>query len=264
MNDTINKIKAYMGNRAILLPVSLVLSGLNGLVSLVPFVLIWLIVRTLLGGEGAIEDNRVFVYAWWAVGIAAFGVLTYFLSLSLSHLAAFRVEVNMRREAMYRVVRMPLGYFDKRLSGKMRKVIDEDSSQTHTFIAHILPDVIGSMMAPVGVLVLIFIFDWRLGIACLLPIAFAVGAMSFMLNPKQNKFQRRYLDAQEKMSSEAVEYVRGIPVVKVFQQSVYSFKRFYQSIIEYKKLVTEYTLGWQSQWLSMSCLPIVLLFSSCL
>lgn len=245
MNDTINKIKAYMGNRAILLPVSLVLSGLNGLVSLVPFVLIWLIVRTLLGGEGAIEDNRVFVYAWWAVGIAAFGVLTYFLSLSLSHLAAFRVEVNMRREAMHRVVRMPLGYFDKRLSGKMRKVIDEDSSQTHTFIAHILPDVIGSMMAPVGVLVLIFIFDWRLGIACLLPIAFAVGAMSFMLNPKQNKFQRRYLDAQEKMSSEAVEYVRGIPVVKVFQQSVYSFKRFYQSIIEYKKLVTEYTLGWQ-------------------
>lgn len=84
----------------------------------------------------------------------------------------------MRREAMHRVVRMPLGYFDKRLSGKMRKVIDEDSSQTHTFIAHILPDVIGSMMAPVGVLVLIFIFDWRLGIACLLPIAFAVGAMS--------------------------------------------------------------------------------------
>ncbi|KGN88210.1 ABC transporter ATP-binding protein [Porphyromonas gulae] len=245
MNDTIKKIKAYMGNRAILLPVSLVLSGLNGLVSLVPFVLIWLIVRTLLGGEGTIEDNQVFVYAWWAVGIAAFGVLAYFLSLSLSHLAAFRVEVNMRREAMRRVVRMPLGYFDKRLSGKMRKVIDEDSSQTHTFIAHILPDVIGSMMAPVGVLVLIFVFDWRLGIACLLPIAFAVGAMSFMLNPKQNKFQRRYLDAQEKMGSEAVEYVRGIPVVKVFQQSVYSFKRFYQSIIEYKKLVTEYTLGWQ-------------------
>lgn len=234
-----------MGNRTLLLPVSLVLSGLNGLVSLVPFVLIWLIVRTLLGGGDAFEDNRVFVYAWWAVGIATVGVLTYFLSLSLSHLAAFRVEINMRREAMRRVVRMPLGYFDKRLSGKMRKVIDEDSSQTHTFIAHILPDVIGSMMAPVGVLVLIFVFDWRLGIACLLPIAFAVGAMSFMLNPKQNKFQRRYLDAQEKMGSEAVEYVRGIPVVKVFQQSVYSFKRFYQSIIEYKKLVTEYTLGWQ-------------------
>lgn len=233
-----------MGSRGILLPLSLVLSGLNGLLSLAPFILIWLIVRTLLRG-GTVDGTPIYTYAWWAAGISIICVLLYFLSLMLSHLAAFRVETNMRRESMRRVINMPLGYFNENLSGKMRKVIDEDSTQTHTFIAHLLPDIISSIIAPIGVIALIFIFDWRLGVACLIPIVIAIGTMTFMMNPKHNEFQRLYLDAQERMSSEAVEYVRGIPVVKVFQQTVFSFKRFYNSIIEYKDLVSKSTLTWQ-------------------
>lgn len=234
-----------MGRRKALLPVSLVLSGLNGLISLVPFVFIWLIVRELLAGGGLAVGTPAYGYAWWAAGSAVAGVLLYFVSLMLSHLAAFRVEVNMRREAMRRVVKMPLGYFNEKLSGRMRKVIDEDSSQTHTFLAHLLPDIVGSMTAPAGVILLLFVFDWRMGLVCLIPILAAAVTMLVMMNPKQNNFQRMYLDAQEKMGGEAVEYVRGIPVVKVFQQTVFSFKRFYDSIITYKDLVTKYTLGWQ-------------------
>ncbi|WP_282918658.1 ABC transporter ATP-binding protein [Porphyromonas macacae] len=239
------KIRSYMGSRAVLLPISLILSGLNGLISLAPFIFIWFIVRTLLLNHGVAAGTRVYAYAWWAFGFAVFGIVLYFCSLMFSHFAAFRVEVNMRREAMRRVVKMPLGYFNENLSGKMRKVIDEDSSQTHTFLAHLLPDIIGSFMAPVGVIILIFLLDWRLGAVCLIPILFAFTTMFIMMNPKHNDFQHLFLDAQEKMSSEAVEYVRGIPVVKVFQQTVFSFKRFYDSIISYKELVTKYTLSWQ-------------------
>lgn len=235
-----------MGSRSVLLPISLVISGLNGLISLLPFIFVWLIIRTLLTDASASYTSIVYTYAWWAVACAVMGVVLYFIALSLSHLTAFRVEINMRKKAMEHITRMPLGYFSQRLSGKLRKVIDEDTSQTHTFIAHLLPDIVGSVMAPVGVLILIFLFDWRLGVTCMLPIILAMTAMSSMLNPKRNKFQREYLDAQEKMSSEAVEYVRGIPVVKVFQQTVFSFKRFYDSIIEYRNLVSMHTLNWRN------------------
>lgn len=238
-------IKLYMGQRAILLPLSLFISAINGLISLAPFIFMWLIIRALLTGEGTVEGSPIYQYAWWAAGLAIASVLIYFLSLMCSHLTAFRVETNMRREAMRRVVAMPLGYFNKNLSGKMRKVIDEDSSQTHTFIAHLLPDIVGSIMAPIGVIVLMFVFDWQLGLASLLPILFSFGTMALMASPTRNNFQRQYLDAQERMSSEAVEYVRGIPVVKVFQQTVFSFKRFYDSIMAYNQLVTKYTLSWQ-------------------
>lgn len=238
------RLSHYMGTRRWLLPLSLVLSALVGLLSLVPFVLIWFIVRALLEGD-ATSVQAVWSYALWAAGTALLGVLLYFVSLLLSHVAAFRLEVNLRREAMQRLMQLPLGFFAQQESGQLRKVIDEDSSSTHTFVAHILPDLSGSIMAPLAVMVLLFVFDWRLGVACLVPILAAMVTMAVMMNPKQNDFQRHYLDAQEAMSNEAVEYVRGIPVVKTFQQSVFSFKRFYKSIILYRDLVTRYTLGWQ-------------------
>lgn len=234
-----------MGKRKILLPISLIISGLNGLVSLLPLVFIWFIVRVLLNTGGIAAGTPVNTYAWWASTAAIVGVLLYFSSLMLSHLAAFRLEVNMRRFAMQKILQMPLGFFDKNQTGKMRKIIDDDASQTHTFVAHVLPDLVGSIVAPVSVIMLIFILDWRLGLVCLIPLTAAFLLLGYMMNPKQKGFQRRYLDAQEKMSSEAVEYVRGIPVVKVFQQTVFSFKRFYNSIITYRDLVTQCTLNWQ-------------------
>lgn len=229
-----------------MLPCSVVLSAVNGLLSLIPFILLWLVVRTLFTADGNLADTPVWDYAIAAFVVSVANVLLYFAALMLSHLAAFRIETNMRRTAMQRLMRVPLGFFDTQNTGRMRKIIDEDSSQTHSFVAHILPDVAGSIVAPIGIVVLLMAVDWQLGIAAIVPIVCAFSIMGYMMNPKNNHFQRMYLDAQEKMSAEAVEYVRGIPVVKVFQQTVFSFKRFHDSIINYRDLVIRYTLQWRT------------------
>ena len=229
-----------------MLPCSVVLSAVNGLLSLVPFIFLWLVVRTLLTADGNLADTPVWDYAIAAFVVSVANVLLYFAALMLSHHSAFRIETNMRRTAMERLMRVPLGFFDTQNTGRMRKIIDEDSSQTHTFVAHILPDVAGSVVAPIGIIILLLAVDWQLGIAAMVPIVCAFGIMGYMMNPKNNDFQRMYLDAQEKMSAEAVEYVRGIPVVKVFQQTVFSFKRFHDSIINYRDLVIRYTLLWRT------------------
>lgn len=246
MMKTLKRLGAYMGGRKYLLPCSVALSAVNGLLSLVPFILLWLVVRTLLIAKGNLSNTPLIDYALWAFVISVANVLLYFLALMLSHLAAFRIETNMRRKAMQRLMRAPLGYLDEQNTGRMRKIIDEDSGQTHTFVAHLLPDVASCIVAPIGVIVLLFAVDWQLGTAAMIPLVGAIGIMGYMMNPKNNQFQRLYLDAQEKMGAEAVEYVRGIPVVKVFQQTVFSFKRFYDSIISYRDLVIKCTLVWRT------------------
>ena len=246
MIKTLKRLGAYMGGRKYLLPCSVALSAVNGLLSLVPFILLWLVVRTLLIAKGNLSNTPLIDYALWAFVISVANVLLYFLALMLSHLAAFRIETNMRRKAMQRLMRAPLGYLDEQNTGRMRKIIDEDSGQTHTFVAHLLPDVASCIVAPIGVIVLLFAVDWQLGTAAMIPLVGAIGIMGYMMNPKNNQFQRLYLDAQEKMGAEAVEYVRGIPVVKVFQQTVFSFKRFYDSIISYRDLVIKCTLVWRT------------------
>jgi ATP-binding cassette subfamily B protein len=246
MMKTLKRLGAYMGGRKYLLPCSVALSAVNGLLSLVPFILLWLVVRTLLIAKGNLSNTPLIDYALWAFVISVANVLLYFLALMLSHLAAFRIETNMRRKAMQRLMRAPLGYLDEQNTGRMRKIIDEDSGQTHTFVAHLLPDVASCVVAPIGVIVLLFAVDWQLGAAAMIPLIGAIGIMGYMMNPKNNQFQRLYLDAQEKMGAEAVEYVRGIPVVKVFQQTVFSFKRFYDSIISYRDLVIKCTLVWRT------------------
>lgn len=246
MISTLKRLKNYMGGYKILLPCSIGLSAINGLFSLVPFILVWLVVRTLLTENGTLTDTNVLGYAIATVTLSLLNVLFYFLALMLSHLVAFRIETNMREMAMRKLMCVPLGFFDAQNTGRMRKIIDEDSGLIHTFVAHILPDVASSIVSPIGVIVLLIVVDWQLGIATLIPILCAFGIMSYMTNPKNNQFQRLYLDAQEKMSADAVEYVRGIPVVKVFQQTVFSFKHFYDSIISYRDLVIKYTLVWRT------------------
>ena len=245
MIKTLKRLGTYMGERKLLLPCSVILSAVNGLLSLVPFILLWLVIRTLLTAED-LTEAPVWNYAIAAFIVSVANVLLYFMTLMFSHLAAFRIETNMRRSAMERLMRVPLGFFDTQNTGRMRKIIDEDSGQTHTFVAHILPDVAGSIVTPLGITILLLAVDWQLGLASMIPVVCAFGIMGYMMNPKQNHFQRMYLDAQEKMSSEAVEYVRGIPVVKVFQQTVFSFKRFHDSIINYRDLVIKYTLLWRT------------------
>ena len=246
MMKTLKRLGAYMGRRKWLLPCSVGLSAVNGLLSLVPFILLWLVVRMLLTAERDLTDTPLWDYALAAFIVSVTNVLLYFAALMLSHLAAFRIETNMRRKAMQRLMRVPLGFFDTQNTGRMRKIIDEDSGQTHTFVAHLLPDVASCVVAPIGIIVLLFSVDWQLGAAAMIPLIGAIGIMGYMMNPKNNQFQRLYLDAQEKMGAEAVEYVRGIPVVKVFQQTVFSFKRFYDSIISYRDLVIKCTLVWRT------------------
>lgn len=243
--NTLKKLQHYMGRRKALLPISMVLSAVSSLAGILPFVLIWFIVRELLNSGGSFQSANVIVYAWWAAGSAIAGVVLYFVALMCSHLAAFRVESNLRREAMKKIVRMPLGFFDDNTSGRIRKIIDDNASITHGFLAHQLPDLAGTILMPVATFVLIFVFDWRLGIASLIPLIVSVLLMSMMMGGKERQFMKNYMTSLEEMNTEAVEYVRGIPVVKVFQQTIYSFKNFHKSILNYNKMVFSYTRLWE-------------------
>ena len=244
--STLKRLGKYAGRRKALLPLSMLLSALSALAGMVPFIMIWLIVRELFASDGIPSGNgHIAFYAWWAVGAAVGGVLLYFAALMASHLAAFRVESNMRREAMSRIVRMPLGFFDNNTSGKMRKIIDDNAGITHSFLAHQMPDLAATVLVPIVAAIMIFAFDWRLGLACMLPVAGSFGLMMAMMGGKSQQFMKTYMTSLEEMNTEAVEYVRGIPVVKVFQQTIFSFKNFHRSIVDYNKMVIAYTMNWE-------------------
>jgi ATP-binding cassette subfamily B protein len=242
--NTFSKLQNHMSGRKLLLPASLLFSALSAIAGMAPFVLIWFIIREFVT-VGTSSQTAVNTYAWWAAGLAVASVLLYFVALSLSHLAAFRVECNMRRYAMKKIVNMPLGFFDTNTSGRIRKIIDDNAGITHGFLAHQMPDLASTIVMPLTAAVLIFAFDWRLGLACLVPIFFSMLIMTSMMGKRGRYFMQKYMDSLEEMNTEAVEYVRGIPVVKVFQQTVHSFKNFYNSIIKYKETVTVHTKMWQ-------------------
>ena len=243
--NTLFKLQHYMTGRKALLPASLAVSALSTAAGMVPYVLIWFIIREFFRAGANYSPTLVSTYAWWAVGTAIVGIILYFLALSLSHLAAFRVETNMRRYSMQKIVRMPLGFFDSNTIGKIRKIIDDNASITHSFLAHLMPDLAGTALTPLIAVVLIFIFDWRLGLACLVPVVIAMFVMSFMMGKRGRYFMKIYMNSLEEMNTEAVEYVRGIPVVKVFQQTVFSFKNFHNSIMKYRNMVFAYTKMWE-------------------
>ena len=243
--NTLKKLQQYMGNRKALLPVSMTLSALSALTGMLPYILIWFIVRELLVPGATIVSDNTTTYAWWAVGLAVGSVLLYFAALMASHLAAFRVESNLRREAMHKIVHMPLGFFDCNTSGRIRKIIDDNAGITHSFLAHQMPDLAATFLVPLVAAILIFSFDWRLGLACMVPVIISMAVMGFMMGIKGRQFMQNYMTALEEMNTEAVEYVRGIPVVKAFQQTIYSFKNFHKSIQNYNKMVFGYTRMWE-------------------
>lgn len=234
-----------MGRKKVLLPLSLLLSGFSAALNILPFVLVWYITRDILSDPQSIDRSTISLYAWLAFASAVGGIIVYFCALMCSHLAAFRVEVGMQKVGMQKILSMPLGFFDKHSSGKIRKIVNDGAGTTHTFLAHQLPDMAGSVVSPILLIVLIFTIDWRMGFASLVPIIMGFIAMNFMMNTEGKKFQRMYLDSLEEMSSEAVEYIRGIPVVKTFGQTIFSFKRFHNSISKYKEMVHAFTLLWR-------------------
>ncbi len=241
----LKRFTPYMGKKKALLPLSLVLSGLSAVLNIIPFVLVWYITRNILSAPQAINVSTVGTYAWLAFASAIAGVVVYFCALMSSHLAAFRVEVGLQKVGMQKIMSMPLGFFDQHSSGKMRKIVNDGAGTTHSFLAHQLPDMAGTIVSPIILIVLILTVDWRMGLASLVPIILGFFTMRFMMSAKGKQFQKNYFDSLEEMSSESVEYVRGIPVVKTFGQSIFSFKRFYNSIIRYKEMVHAYTLLWR-------------------
>ncbi len=241
----LKRFTPYMGKKKVLLPLSLVLSGISAVLGILPFVLVWYITRDILSDPGAIDISTVSFYAWLAFASAIGGIVLYFCALMSSHLAAFRVEVGMQKVGMERVLAMPLGFFDQQSSGKIRKIVNDGAGTTHTFLAHQLPDMAGSVVSPIILLALIFVVDWRMGLACLIPIILGFITMKFMMNAEGKEFQKLYYDSLEEMSAESVEYIRGIPVVKTFGQTIFTFKRFYNSIIKYKDMVYAYTVLWR-------------------
>ena len=243
--NTLSKLQAHMTGRKALLPLSLVLSALSAVAAMVPYILIWFIIHEFLTAGSASSSGLISRYAYWAAGLAVGSILIYFAALSVSHLAAFRVECNMRRYAMKKIVHMPLGFFDNNTIGRIRKIIDDNASITHGFLAHQMPDLASSVVMPITAAVLIFVFDWRLGLACLIPLIISMLLMSYMMGLSRRGFMNAYMDSLEEMNTEAVEYVRGIPVVKVFQQTVFSFKNFHNSIIKYRDMVIKYTILWK-------------------
>lgn len=234
-----------MGKRKVLLPAAMLLSALSALAGMLPYILIWLIVRELLEHGEITSFGNVVTYAWWAAGMAVASIVLYFAALMSSHLAAFRVESNLRKEAMRQIVRMPLGFFDINTSGRIRKIIDDNAGVTHSFLAHQLPDLAATFLVPLVAAILIFVFDWILGLACIVPVIIAMLVMGFMMNAEGRQFMKSYMTSLEEMNTEAVEYVRGIPVVKVFQQTIYSFKNFHRCIMNYNKMVFGYTRMWE-------------------
>ena len=232
----------YAGKHKYFTYASWVLAALSAFVALLPFIYIWKIVKEVLDvapnfseAVGLVKNGvMAMVFA-----VAAF--LIYICALLCSHLAAFRVATNMRILATEHIAKLPLGYVDSFGSGKLRKIINDSTGATENYLAHQLPDKYAAIATPIGLLALLFIFDWRLGLLSLVPVILAFLIMSAMTGKRMAEKMKQYNNALENMSNEAVEYVRGIPVVKTFGQSVYSFKKFKGTIDEYEKWVVSYT-----------------------
>ena len=222
---------------------SLVLAAVSAWIALIPFYDIWRIIKEVLDVRpNYSEAVNIGRYGWEAVGSALLAMVFYIAALMCSHKAAFRVQANMRISMMKHIMKLPLGYVETEGTGKIRKIVTDSSAATETFLAHNLPDKAVSFATPVGLLIMMMVFDWRLGLISLIPAAIAFALMfTLMMGPKMAEDMKQYQNALETMSAEAVEYVRGIPVVKTFGQTVFTFKRFKAAIDEYEKWTLGYT-----------------------
>lgn len=238
----LQKLLDYAGNFRWLTYASWVLSVISALLALVPFIYIRKIIKEVLDVAPNYENATTLTHnGIMAVVFAVGAMLVYIGALMCSHIAAFRVQANIRKDAMHHIATLPLGFMDGIGSGKMRKTVNEASAATETYLAHQLPDSAGAMATPIGLIALLLFFDWRLGLLSIVPVVLAFLIMSSMTGSKMKKKMEEYQNALDNMSNEAVEYVRGIPVVKTFGQSVFSFKKFKGSIDEYEKWVISYT-----------------------
>ena len=240
--SNLSRLMDYAGGHKYLTYASWILSVISALLALVPFIYIWRIIREVLNTAPNFDEAQNLThYGWMAVLFAAVSMIVYIIALMCSHLSAFRIAANMRRDCMEHIVKLPIGTAESIGSGKLRKIVMDSSAATETYLAHRLPDKAGAIATPAGLLVLLFIFDWRLGILSLVPVILGFLIMTKMTGARMEQKMKEYQNALADMSNEAVEYVRGVPVVKTFGQTVFSFKRFKGSIDNYEKWVIAYT-----------------------
>ncbi len=241
--SAMSRLMDMAGNHKYFSYASCVLAAISAWIALIPFYDVWRMIKEILEVRPDFSKaTHITSYGWQAVGFALLAMVFYIAALMCSHKAAFRVQANMRMKMMEHIMRLPLGYVEAEGTGKIRKVVTESSAATETFLAHNLPDKVISKATPVGLLVMMAVFDWRLGLFSLIPAALAFLIMgTMMMGPKMAEDMKQYQNSLETMSSEAVEYIRGVPVLKTFGQTIFSFKRFKAAIDEYEKWTLGYT-----------------------
>ena len=231
----------YAGSYKGLTFLGLVLSAIAMILGMLPYICIWLVARDLIAvAPNWTQAGSITRYGWMAFAFAVAGIVVYFAALMCTHLAAFRTASNIRKTGMAHLMKTPLGFFDSNASGLIRNRLDGAASETETLLAHNLADIVGTIAMFIAMLVLMFVFDWRMGAACLMAAVVSIAALFTMMGGKNAKLMAEYQAAQDVMSKAGTEYVRGIPVVKVFQQTVYSFKAFKQAIEEYSAKAEHY------------------------
>ena len=228
--SNLSKLMGYAGKHRALTYLSWILSVISALIALVPFWYIWRIIRDVLAvAPNFAQAGNIARYGWSAVLFAVISIIIYISALMCSHLSAFRIASNIRKELMRHIASLPLGVTEKYGSGKLRRIVNSSSAATETYLAHRLPDKAGAIATPIGLLFLLLAFDWRLGLLSLVPVVLGFLIMMKMTGKDMEQKMEQYQNALSDMSNEAVEYVRGIPVVKTFGQTIFSFKRFKDS-----------------------------------
>ena len=237
--DHMKLIRQYAGGHAKLITLGRLIAAISAVLVLIPYYDLWKIISIAVHDE---DTSRISHYAWQAVILTVASLLIYIVALFCTHIAAFRVQANMRNALMRRIITLPLGVFDEDGTGKIRRIVNDSTAATETFIAHQIPDKTVAAVTPVGLIVLIFAFNWKIGLICMIPALLGFACMMSMMGKGMQEKMNEYQNALDTMSSEATEYVRGIPVVKTFGQTVHSFRRFKSSIDGFGKWTTDYTL----------------------
>jgi len=237
--DHMKLIRQYAGGHKHLITLGRFLAAVSAVMTLIPYYLLWRIIRIAVNGENL---DSIKIHAILAVALIVGALLVYIAALLCTHISAFRVQANMRSSLMRRIITLPLGVFDEDGTGKIRRIVSDSTAATETYIAHTLADKTVAAITPVGLLVLVFAFNWKIGLICMIPAVIGFICMMSMMGKGMQQKMKEYQDALETMSSEATEYVRGVPVVKTFGQTVHSFKRFKDCIDGYGKWTTDYTL----------------------
>ena len=239
-DNVMKVINEYAGSYRYVIVLGRVLAALSALVGMVPYYDLWRMIKVAVSGENLSQISGL---AWQAVGIMILSMLMYVGALMCTHVSAFRVQANLRTRLMKHIVMLPLGVFDQAGTGKIRRIVNESSAATETYIAHNLADKAVASATPAGLVVLMLAFDWRIGLICLIPAVIGFLFMMGMMGKEMQEKMREYQNALEIMSNEATEYVRGIPVVKTFGQTVFSFKRFKNALDDYEKWCVSYTIS---------------------